>query len=143
MVLRTLAIIAGLVLLSSSAAWSCTCSQASPGQCPGLQQADSIFLGTVATIEEMPNPQAVPQPSSQEQGTNSTGGTSADSAGAPVDTIATRLTRYHFHIDEQFAGSESAEASEINIFSGGSDGDCGYRFKSNGQYVVFAHRGKD
>ena len=143
MLLRILAMAAGFVLLASSAAWSCTCSQASPGQCPGLQQADGIFLGTVTTIQEMPNAPAAPQPSSQDQGTNSAGNASADSAGAPVDTIASRLTRYHFHIDEQFAGSESAAASEIDIFSGGSDGDCGYRFKSDGQYLVFAHRGKD
>jgi hypothetical protein len=143
MLLRILAMAAGLVLLASSAAWSCTCSQTSPGQCPSLQQADGIFLGTVTTIQEIPNAPAAPQPSSQDQGTNSAGNASADTTGAPVDTIASRLTRYHFHIDEQFAGSESVAASEIDIFSGGSDGDCGYRFKSNGQYVVFAHRGKD
>ena len=104
MLLRILAMAAWLVLLVPSAAWSCTCSQASPGQCPGLQQADGIFLGTVTTIQEMPNAPAAPQPSSQDQGTNSAGNASADSAGAPVDTIASRLTRYHFHIDEQFAG---------------------------------------
>ncbi len=143
MVPRILAMAAWLVLLASPAAWSCTCSQSSPGQCPGLQQADSIFLGTVATIKEMPNAPAAPRTSSQDQGTNSAGGKSADSTGAPVDTIASRLTRYHFHVDEQLAGTESAAASEIDIFSGGSDGDCGYRFKANGQYIVFAHRGKD
>jgi len=142
MLLRILAKAAWLILLASSAAWSCTCSQASPGQCPGLQQADGIFLGTVTTIQEMRNTPPAPQPSSQDQGANSAGNTSGDSA-APVDTIASRITRYHFHIDEQFAGAESAAASEIDIFSGGSDGDCGYRFKANSQYVVFAHRGKD
>src|SRR5690349_15777088 len=142
MLLRILAKAAWLILLASSAAWSCTCSQASPGQCPGLQQADGIFLGTVTTIQEMRSAPPAPQPSSQDQGANSAGNTSGDSA-APVDTIASRITRYHFHIDEQFAGAESAAASEIDIFSGGSDGDCGYRFKANSQYVVFAHRGKD
>lgn len=142
MLLRILAMTAWLLLVASSAAWSCTCSQALPGQCRGLQQADDIFLGTVTTIQEMPNAPVAPQPSSQDQGTNSTGNASAD-ATAPLDTIASRLTRYHFHIDEQFAGSESAAASEIDIFSGGLDGDCGYHFKSNGQYILFAHRGKD
>ncbi|HEY6903595.1 MAG TPA: hypothetical protein VI216_04765, partial [Candidatus Acidoferrales bacterium] len=143
MVPRILAMAAWLVLLASSSAWSCTCSQASPGQCPGLQQADSIFLGTVTTIQEMPNAPAAPRPSSQDQETNSAENPSVNASGAPVDTIAARLTRYHFHIDEQFAGAESATASEIDIFSGGSDADCGYRFKANGQYLVFAHRGKD
>src|SRR5690348_17030290 len=101
MVLRILAMAAWLVLLASSAAWSCTCSQTAPGQCPGLQQADGIFLGTVTTIQEMRSAPAAPQPSSQERETNSTRDASADTAGAPVDTIASRITRYHFHIDEQ------------------------------------------
>ncbi len=143
MVPRILATSAWLVLLASPAAWSCTCSQTPPGQCPGLQQADGIFLGTVMAIQEMSNIPAPPQTSSQEAGTSSAANAPSDATRAPVDTIASRLTRYRFHIDEQLAGSDSAAASELDIFSGGSDGDCGYRFKANGQYVVFAHRGKD
>ncbi len=134
MVPRILAMAAWLVLLASPSAWSCACSQAPPGQCPGLQQADSLFLGTVATIQEMPNPPATQTPSANAP---------SDSTAAPVDVVASRLTRYHFHIDEQFSGADSGAASEIDIFSGGPDGDCGYRFKANGRYVVFAHRGKD
>ena len=134
MVPRILAMAAWLVLLVSPAAWSCTCSQSSPGQCPGLQQADGIFLGTVAAIQEMPNAPAPQTPSADAP---------SDATGAPVDVVASRLTRYHFHVDEQFSGADSGVPSEIDIFSGGPDGDCGYRFKANGRYVVFAHRGKD
>jgi hypothetical protein len=106
-----------------------------------LQQVDSAFLGTVTTIEEMPNAPA--QVSSQDAGSNSTGNASPAATGAPVDIIASRLTRYHFHIDERFASPDPTAPSEIDIFSGGPDGDCGYRFKPNEQYLVFTHQDKD
>ena len=64
----------------------------------------------------------------------STPATGAPAPSAPRDMIASRLTRYHFHIDEKFAGPDVAE---IDVWAGGDDGDCGYRFKKGGQYVVY------
>jgi hypothetical protein len=112
-----------------AAARACTCSSESPGQCPGLQPGDVVFLGTVTAVEDLADATAKP----------------ADSAGPPVDTIAARLTRYHFQINERFSAPGSPEgASEMDIFSGGDDdGDCGYRFKRNEQYVVFTHEGTE
>jgi len=117
----------GIALLAIAilpAAQACTCSQDAPGKCPGLQKEDVVFLGTVTAIEEIPNT-APPAP---------------DTSGTPVDIIASRLTRYHFHIDEKFAGPDTAE---IDVFAGGDDADCAYRFKSGQQYVVFTHQGND
>jgi hypothetical protein len=117
-----------LALALPAAARACTCSPESPGQCPGLQPGDVVFLGTVTAVEDIAD--AAPKAS--------------DSSGPPVDIIAARLTRYHFQIDEHFAAPGSPQgAAEIDIFSGGDDGDCGYRFKLNEQYVVFTHEGTE
>jgi hypothetical protein len=127
MLYRALAVAATL-LLFTSAARACTCSQEPPGKCPGLQQGDVVLLGTVTTIEDISY--AAPRP--------------ADSTGPQVDIIAARLTRYSFRIDERFVAGELADTSAtVDVFSGGEDGDCGYRFKGNAQYVVFAHQGSE
>ncbi len=128
MILRLFAIIVLLVPFVSSAAEACSCSQAPPGMCPGLQKDDVVFLGTVTAVEDIS--QAAPR--------------SSDSPGPAVDIAASRLTRYHFRIDERFAAAGIPDnASTTDIFSGGDDGDCGYRFKLNNQYVVFTHQGTD
>jgi hypothetical protein len=128
MVLRPLKTLAVLCLLAAPAARACTCSQQAPGTCPGLQKDDVVFLGTVTAVQDI----AYAPP----------GG--ASSQGGPVDIVASRLTRYRFHIDERFAyGGIAADSATIDIFSGGEDGDCGYRFKPNEQYVVFTHQGTE
>ena len=128
MILRALVAISLLILCISTAAQACTCSQAPPGACPGLQEGDVVFLGTVTAVEEISS--TVPR--------------STDSSSPPVDIVASRLTRYHFRIDERFAGPAAPDqASEIDIFSGGDDGDCGYRFKQGQQYVVFTEQGTE
>jgi len=125
---RPLAVGLFISLLASSGAVACTCSQASPGQCPGLQQSDVAFLGTVTAVEDIAY--APPRAS--------------DSTGAPVDIVASRLTRYRFHIDERFALADMPpDTATVDIFSGGEDGDCGYRFKVGEQYVVFTHQGTE
>ena len=121
MVLRAIGIIL-LVLAALPVTQACTCSQASPGKCPGLQQGDVVFLGTVTAVEDISDTESPPDHSS-------------DSPGATADVVASRLTRYRFHIDEKFAGPDVAE---IDVFSGGeNDGDCAYRFKQGEKYVVF------
>ena len=128
MTLRPLAFAVTLFLFISYAAEACTCSQDAPGRCPGLQQGDVVFLGTVTAMEDIAY--ALPRAS--------------DAAGPAVDIVAARLTRYRFRIDERFASADiSSEVSTIDVFSGGEDGDCGYRFKANGQYVVFTHQGTE
>ncbi len=132
MIVRTLRIVPLLILIAPLAVRACTCSQAPPGKCPGLQPGDVVFLGTVTEIESL---RAAPVSSSA---------VSSDPPGAPApapaDANVASVTRYHFRVDERFAGADSPEE---DIFSGGEDADCGYRFKSAGQYLVFTHRGSD
>jgi len=112
--IRRALIFASFLLFLPAAALACTCSKAPPGVCPGLQQDDAVFLGTVTHVEIVSPGGVIP------------------SAGPE--------TRYHFRVDEKYAG---ADAAEIDIFSGGEDGDCGYRFEQGEQYAVFAERADD
>lgn len=123
-----------LICLSvSRPAQGCACSQVPPGACQGLQQGDAVFVGTVTEVEN-PGPARGPEntgvlPGGETQNPSGTGGPSASSA--------TPISRYHFHIDEKFAGQNN---SEIDIFSGGDDGDCGYQFQKGEQYLVFTQQ---
>jgi hypothetical protein len=131
------ALLACLLLIPaiSTATHGCTCSDVPPGKCSGLQADDVVFLGTVTAVEDIAY--AAPNASDQPDDASAT-------KQAPVDMVAARLTRYHFQIDERFApAAATAFAGEIDIFSGGEDGDCGYRFKPGQQYVVFTHQGMD
>jgi hypothetical protein len=85
-----------------------------------LQKDDVVFLGTVTEIENAPASLL-----------SSPGG--ATSVNSPV-------IRYHFRVDERFAGGD---APEIDIFSGGDDGDCAFRFQKGEQYIVFPNRAED
>jgi hypothetical protein len=134
------ALVAFLILIPaiSLSSQACTCSQEAPGKCPGLQKDDVVFLGTVTVVEDIAYAAPHPPDSSGQSLDDST------KQGTPGDIVASRLTRYRFHIDESFAAPDTPEsAAEIDIFSGGDDGDCGYRFKSGQQYVVFTHQGTD
>ncbi len=139
-----------LIPLFSIATQGCTCSDAAPGACPGLQPGDVVFIGTVTAVEDIAYaPAKAPDASEPNTDTSSDAGAkpAGDAAAKPnaiVDTIAARLTRYHFRIDERFAPAAADALSEgIDIFSGGDDGDCGYRFKAGQQYVVFTHQGTE
>lgn len=85
-----------------------------------MQKDDVVFLGTVTQVTVLPR-----QTASANSGTQ---------AGGPGPAV---LVRYHFHIDEKFAGPD---ASEIDVFSGGDDGDCAYRFKKDETYVVYTQQ---
>jgi hypothetical protein len=102
---------------------ACTCSNAPPGKCPGLQSDDVVFLGTVGEIENL----GVPPPP-------------AADAPAPASANPTVVARYHFRINERFAGPDT---QEIDVFSGGDDGDCAFRFKKGEQYIVFTNKAED
>jgi hypothetical protein len=136
--LWAIGILVGFPVLASA----CTCSTAPPGQCPGLQPSDVVFLGTVTDAEMMPS-QAPPLSQQLAAGAENPADANAAAAGAapaPADPSAFPIARYHFHIDEKFAG---ADAPEIDIFSGGDDGDCGYHFTKGEQYVVYTNPGAD
>jgi len=120
MLQRTLFALWLLMFAAPAALQACACSQAPPGKCPGLQKDDVVFLGTVTEI--VPAPRATPP---------------ADAGGQAGAIPPAPIWRYHFQIDERFAGPD---ASEIDVFSGGDDGDCGYRFKKGAQYIVFTQQ---
>ena len=143
MVRRTLLTISIAVLVwlaGPCAAKACACSQNSPGACQGLQKGDVVFLGTVTDIENV-TPAAPASPADQgpanaapPAGSAAPGSTEENTAAPPP---ATPVTRYHFHIDDRFSGPNT---TEIDVFSGGDDGDCGYRFKKGEQYIVFTQQ---
>jgi hypothetical protein len=113
-----------LIFLGSFTASACTCSKAPPGKCAGLQADDVVFLGTVMGIEKLAAP--APTPDSD--------------AASGGNVAAAAITRYRFRIDERFAGTEG---KEIDVFSGGEDGDCAYAFKKGEQYLVYPNRAED
>ena len=128
--LRRVGIAVFILMTIVPAAKACTCSEVPAGKCPGLHPGDVVFLGTVTAVEDMPYTPAKSENSSD----SSSSSASSNSQGPAVDMIASRLTRYHFRIDEKFAGPDVAE---IDVYAGGDDGDCAYRFKKGEQYLVF------
>ena len=100
--------------IAPTVARACACSKAPPGMCPGLQKDDVAFVGTVTAAENVP-----PDPN------------------APT---APAVVRFHFRINERFAGENTPE---IDIFAGGEDGDCAFYFKQGEKYLVFPNRADD
>jgi hypothetical protein len=100
---------------------ACTCSNAPPGRCPGLQADDVVFLGTVTDFENLPAPPPT------------------DTSANPNPNVSS-VTRYHFQINERFAGPDT---QGIDVFSGGEDGDCAFRFRKGEQYIVFTNKSDD
>jgi hypothetical protein len=130
MIQRSFLAAALLLLFIPSSLWACTCSKEPPGKCPGLQSDDVVFLGTVTEVAAV-----APDATSAEAATAAANTNEANPGAAPQS--ATPITRYHFHIDEKFAGPNTAD---IDVFSGGDDADCGYYFKKGEQYIVFTQQ---
>src|SRR5271154_1134659 len=138
MIQRGLLTLAFLLFFIPSGLWACTCSKEPPGKCPGLQSDDVVFVGTVTDISAVantpaPNPPASPDASA----TPDTNPAATQAAAADAAQGNTPIIRYHFHITERFAGPDS---TEIDVFSGGDDGDCGYNFKKGDQYIVYTQQ---
>ena len=110
---------------------ACGCSVSAPGECPGLQSTDIVFMGTVTDAQLVPTTPA-DQPAASDPA-------SAQSQTAAVPKEAP-IYKYHFQIDERFAGPAQPE---IDVFSGGDDGDCAYRFQKGQKYVVFTQEEAD
>lgn len=123
MIQRAFLAVSFLLVFVSPGLWACTCSNEPPGKCPGLQSDDVVFLGTVTDVANVPSAPA--------------DATATDSANATGIQASAPITRYRFHIDEKFAGPD---APEIDVFSGGDDGDCAYNFKKGDQYIVFTQQ---
>ena len=119
-----------LLLFVPSGLHACTCSKEPPGKCPGLQADDVVFVGTVTDIAGVAPVAASPESETAAANTADANPGAAPQAIAPI-------IRYHFHIDEKFAGPDSPE---IDVFSGGDDADCGYVFKQGQQYIVFTQQ---
>ncbi|HVB86473.1 MAG TPA: hypothetical protein VNK23_07405 [Candidatus Dormibacteraeota bacterium] len=132
MLLRSFLAVVVFLLGIPAAAFACTCSQSAPGKCAGLQSGSVVFLGKVTGAYAV----AAPAPT--------TDGASASGVPAADDTeeggSSAPVTRYHFEVEERFSGPK---ASTTDIFSGGDDGDCGYRFKTGAEYLVYTHEGAD
>jgi len=129
MKLRFLCVIFGLCGFAA-AANACNCTAAAPGQCAGLQPSDTVFLGTVMDVQ----PVAQVPLSQQLTQSSEAGADAATPTPTSTNPSASPITRYHFRIDERFAGPNAAE---IDVFSGGDDGDCGFKFEKGAQYVVY------
>jgi hypothetical protein len=127
MISRAILKILPIFLFWPAATIACTCSKAPPGVCPGLQSDDVVFIGTVMDIENVPPAAAVDAQSAD----------SASAAAAAPASDAIPITRYHFKMNERFAGPNTAE---VDVFSGGDDGDCGYHFHKGAQYIVFTQQ---
>jgi hypothetical protein len=97
-----------------------------------LQKDDTVFLGTVTEVELL---RTQAQPSTSADGTPASDAASTAGGAAPAP-----VTRYHFRIDENFAGADSAE---LDVFSGGDDADCAFRFRKGAQYIVFPYKADD
>jgi hypothetical protein len=136
MIQRGLLAVALLVFFIPSSLLACTCSKEPPGKCPGLQSDDVVFLGTVTEIAAVAPDSAANTPSSSDANAPNDPNTAAATADASAQGN-TSITRYHFHIDERFAGPDSPD---IDVFSGGDDGDCGYNFKKGDQYIVYTQQ---
>jgi hypothetical protein len=122
MIQRALLALCLAAFVVPGAARACSCSQGPLGSCPSMTKDDVIFLGTVTDVAVVPPPP----------------GTNDPNQNAVIDPA--RITRYHFHIDEKFSAPDSPE---IDVFSGGDDGDCGYRFKKGEKYIVFTEQGTE
>ncbi|HWW50327.1 MAG TPA: hypothetical protein VN044_01215 [Verrucomicrobiae bacterium] len=130
---RRVFILMGLfAFVGPAAARACACSKASPGACASLQKDDVVFLGTVTKIEA-----AGAAAGATTAASNSNGADGAPPSSSGASAGAAPITRYHFKIDERFAGPDT---EEIDVFSGGDDGDCGYRFMKGEQYIVFTQQ---
>jgi hypothetical protein len=119
---------------SPELARACACSDATAGQCPGLQQTDVVFTGTVIDA------QLVPTTAPDEDTPVAAAGTADANAQNPPPSVVSAAAptwRFRFHIDERFSGPDEAE---IDVFSGGDDGDCGYKFQKGEKYVVYTQQ---
>jgi hypothetical protein len=94
-------------------ATACSCGSGGP-PCQNYFEVHAVFVGTVQDIS--------PVEGQTEDG----------------DIFPRRLVR--FSIERAFKG---VQGTSVHVFTGLGGGDCGFDFKTRGQYVVYAHRTRD
>src|SRR6185369_7028237 len=109
-----LLVLLSFILFCSQVSLACSCGSSGPQPCHGLSTTEVAFVGTVLDIENPPPDD---------------GG-----LGGPG------LSRYHFRVDENIAGTKSME---IDVYSGRGGADCSYHFRLSQQYLVFPYKGDD
>lgn len=98
------------VILSSQAAFACTCADVTPRFCNLSANRDvTIFAGTVISVENPPK--------------------EGDGRGG--------VARYHFRVEERFSPGVSGA---VDVLSGRGGADCSFWFKTGVSYLVFAYR---
>jgi len=108
--LFVLALVAGIVLISSSNVLACTCGLGGGVPCQDFWLADAVFAGTVVA--------------------NST-------TTLEVDNLKFARRLVQLTVDQPIRGMESAE---VEVFTGLGGTDCGYDFKVGQRYLVYASR---
>ena len=134
---RVILVLCVMLSLCVPASRACSCTAAAPGKCAGLQKDDVVFLGTVTAIDRLAaeNPETASLNFNPAKGP--AGPDSSSNAGVAAAPAGFQVTRYRFRVDEKFSGADTAE---MEVYSGGDDGDCGYNFRKGSQYIVFTQQ---
>jgi len=115
LLLVLLLVAGGLVFSSSVPAFACTCAAPSPGEKAledAIAEADAVFVGTVTSISRRDAPE----------------GSLAAPAFGPVT--------YTFAVKDVIAGHLGVRTEVVSDASGAA---CGFRFREETRYVVFAY----
>jgi hypothetical protein len=100
------------LLANAATSFGCTCGTPKPSACSQLAaEASAIFVGTVDAAENPP------------EAGNDRG-----------------LSKYRFHVDEHFAGSDE---EFVDVYSGRGATDCSFWFTEGRTYLVFAYKETD
>ncbi|HEY7287441.1 MAG TPA: carboxypeptidase regulatory-like domain-containing protein [Vicinamibacterales bacterium] len=110
----TIALIGATLLMPVASANACSCVSIGEA-CQNFFQVDSVFVGRVVSIDDL---------------------VQADQPGG--QTGLPRHKRVQIEVAETFRGDVSV--GRITVFTGQGGGDCGYPFKMDGAYMVYAHR---
>lgn len=118
--MRSVVLLLGVVILVSLAsptANACSCGGGG-APCESFGTASAVFAGTVIAVRENSPPKKIDR--------NET------------DWLP-RLV-YKFSIQQAYSG---VAGTEVEVFTGGGGGDCGYQFKVGQRYLVYAHLYKE
>lgn len=114
--MRALWIFALPVLLGAAAPGPCTpafcsCREPPPPQ-DALERADAVFRGTVLSVRDTV---VAAKP--------------ADGSGWPMRAV-------RFRVDSAWKG---LSGETVTVLTGSGGGDCGFGFRTGGEYLVYAH----
>lgn len=113
--MRSVVLLLGLLIITSLAgrtANACSCG-GSGAPCESFGTAAAVFAGTVISVRENPPP--------------------PKNAGNEVDWFPRRA--FKFSVQQAYSG---VAGTEVEVFTGGGGGDCGYQFQVGQRYLVYA-----